>query len=813
MKRLLIILVWLISGVFTAEAQKSEMMQETLTDDLVNYATAKTIKKFTGPPEKSMLKSSGSGKTVFKIISENLTEEAILALNYAVEIWEGFFVSTVPVNVFVKLEPLDGNIVAKSRPASFFMNFEGALHENVYYPVALAEKLSGKDMNPENHDIICSFNQNLPWYFGIDGNTPETHYDFVTAVLHEIAHGLGFSGFFKDDGTEGFINNGNHLPSIYDLYVFDANNQQLANSTLFPCPSALLHNALVSGDLRFLTSTGNEKKARFPEVYSPPYWNDCASIYHLADCEGLMKPFAAKGLAIHHPGNEVLAILNEIGWSAPVFDFQPLKDFEEPCAELPVAIEIFSGDVANNFSVNFIFSNNNFETSKSIKLIRNESSGQFKANIPLNYSAGKIEYYFETKTANENIYKFPHAAPDKCLSFKIGPDYIPPVIAHNPQKLLPENADFYMINALAKDNLGINSVIVEYKLNGVLQSPIDLKLTGNENYSGKLQLSNEQFSNGKLEYRIVAEDKSAAGNKKHLPSAGFYSVSFFQSFEPVKSLSSDFESGSSIFAVADFNISRIVGFSDNVLHTLHPYPVSALKDEKYNLIAQLKYPIILQEDGEMRFDEVVLVEPGEKGTEFSEDFFWDFVVVEGSKDKGSTWIPFLPGYDSGAHENWETAFVNSTVNNKSQAVGSQNMFLQNVIRLTENTGFYAGDTVLFRFRLASDNSLNGWGWAIDNLEIQTTLATDSDLIVQKSIHAYPNPFFNKFFVDFSAIENLGQIHIIVTDIIGKTVYKKDNISFFGNPESIELPGVSSGIYLLKITDGKKELFAGKMIKK
>jgi hypothetical protein len=87
------------------------------------------------------------------------------------------------------------------------------------------------------------------------------------------------------------------------------------------------------------------------------------------------------------------------------------------------------------------------------------------------------------------------------------------------------------------------------------------------------------------------------------------------------------------------------------------------------------------------------------------------------------------------------------------------------------------------------------------------------MIAQKSIHAYPNPFDNKFFVDFSAIENLGQIHIIVTDIIGKTVYKKDNISFFGNPESIELPGVSSGIYLLKITDGKKELFAGKMIKK
>jgi hypothetical protein len=65
--------------------------------------------------------------------------------------------------------------------------------------------------------------------------------------------------------------------------------------------------------------------------------------------------------------------------------------------------------------------------------------------------------------------------------------------------------------------------------------------------------------------------------------------------------------------------------------------------------------------------------------------------------------------------------------------------------------------VLFRFRLATDHSLNGWGWAIDNLEIQTRMATDSDLIVQKSIHAYPNPFDNKFFIDFSAFENSDQI--------------------------------------------------------
>lgn len=363
------------------------------------------------------------------------------------------------------------------------------------------------------------------------------------------------------------------------------------------------------------------------------------------------------------------------------------------------------------------------------------------------------------------------------------------------------------------DNIGVKSVKVEYRLDGVLQPPLELKFMNEEDYSGMLCLEGVECGKGKLEYRIMAEDKSVAGNKRYLPSTGFYSVNFFQPLEPVKSYASDFEAGSSDFVGADFSVSRMVGFSDNILHTVHPYPVSAFKNEKYNLVAQLKYPVILEEGGEMRFDEVVLVEPGEPGADFSGDLFWDFVVVEGSKDNGFTWVPFAPGYDSGSNETWETAFVSSTVNNKSQAVGSQNMFLKNVIQLSGNAGFSAGDTVLFRFRLASDNSLNGWGWAIDNLEIQTTTITDSDLVVQKSIHVYPNPFDSKFFLDFSALEERDQFEILITDIFGKTVYQKHGLTSFGGRESIELPNLKSGIYLIKVVEEGKLTFAAKVMKK
>ena len=44
------------------------------------------------------------------------------------------------------------------------------------------------------------------------------------------------------------------------------------------------------------------------------------------------------------------------------------------------------------------------------------------------------------------------------------------------------------------------------------------------------------------------------------------------------------------------------------------------------------------------------------------------------------------------------------------------MFRNHLIKLRPT--FTAGDTILIRFRLFSDNKTNGWGWATDNIYIQ-----------------------------------------------------------------------------------------------
>jgi hypothetical protein len=64
----------------------------------------------------------------------------------------------------------------------------------------LANALTGSDLDPSNPDITAQFNSAIgttcpfpgTWYYGLDGNPPAGQIDFVTVLLHELAHGLGF---------------------------------------------------------------------------------------------------------------------------------------------------------------------------------------------------------------------------------------------------------------------------------------------------------------------------------------------------------------------------------------------------------------------------------------------------------------------------------------------------------------------------------------------------------------------------------------------------------------------------------------------
>ncbi len=808
-----------IVAIGNAAGQKQELVNEIKGYIPIDIASDEINESFTPPPDSFLLKSAKSAKCNIVVNYVNFPEEAKKAFEYAVSIYEQNISSTVPIVISATWESLDGNILAKGGSSSFHKDFNSAIVPNVYYPVALVEKLSGKAWNDEKDaDIVCSFDSKRPWYFGSDGNTPRTKYDFVTVVLHEITHGLGISGFLNVEDGLGKINTPGNNPSIYDYFIFNLQNQRISDNSYFPSPSSQLLQQLTSNNLNFTcVDDCNFTKA---EIYAPSKWNSGVSIYHLKNtstCSNskreLMSSSIKKGEAIHTPGENIFHIFSEIGWNAIPFALKEIKDYGKAVANLPVQTKFIGSLQVDCSKVQVIFSTDRFLTKDSVTLTYNSAEKIFEGSIPLNFYLGKVQYYFDAVTSDNKILTYPSKATKKVLKFKIGPDYYSPILHHNPTKIISNINPEIRFSATASDNTGISSVIVEYKINNVAQKSIQLNCQTNDVYCGKLNLPAHLTSSDKLEYRIVAVDESERNNKKFMPMKGFYKVNIFEPKAPASGFYTDFNSVSNNIISTDFEVTTPAGFSDGNLHTNHPYQQSNITNERYNLIAQLNTPIILKENGIMKFDEVVLVEPGNVGANFTDKDFCDFVIIEGSKDNGKTWQPFVDGYDSRVNEEWESKFSSTLKSSTSSATGHKNMFWENSINLTDNKYFAAGDTVIFRFRLASDKSVTGWGWAIDNLNIQM-LNTSCDKIADvNDVKIYPNPFTNSLFIDCSKLSNSSKVEIMITDLVGKTVYRETKYDSLFNPKlQINLPDIKPGIYIASITDADLNTITQKIIK-
>ncbi len=172
---------------------------------------------------------------------------------------------------------------------------------------------------------------------------------------------------------------------------------------------------------------------------------------------------------------------------------------------------------------------------------------------------------------------------------------------------------------------------------------------------------------------------------------------------PVITYENNFNSTTNDFSGQGFSIESLSGFGSPAIHSNHPYANST------NYSYLLLVPITVAPAQAMfSYDDIAIVEPGENGTVFGDQYFYDYVVVEGSAD-GINWIPLAPGYDCRYNSAWLNAWNTS-------AAGDSAMFVHHEINLLNN--FSAGQKILIRFRLFADVSANGWGWAIDNLSIQ-----------------------------------------------------------------------------------------------
>jgi hypothetical protein len=252
----------------------------------------------------------------------NFPAEGKAAIEKATSIWANYLVSQVPIRLKVTWQALSGSTLAVSGATKIYRNFAGAPYQNIWFPVPLAESLAGRDLNNGEDDITLNLSNKFNWNYATDGKPVAGKYDLVSVVLHELGHGLGFSGSFSlntsnaAQGQWGQSSSG----TIFDVFLQDSKNILLTNTAIYGNPSAGLLAVMTSGSLYF--GLKNTKfKNNLPKLYAPNPYVEGTSISHFdettypsGNANSLMSPKVQAGEVVQNPGDLLLNAFFEMGW-------------------------------------------------------------------------------------------------------------------------------------------------------------------------------------------------------------------------------------------------------------------------------------------------------------------------------------------------------------------------------------------------------------------------------------------------------------------------------------------------------------------
>jgi hypothetical protein len=813
-RSLLFLVLILLTGTLSAQ----ELKRVDMKNPVVCYASHVNCKSHVPPPKEYFLHKAAKIKTanIEVTYSAGFPTAAKTAFDHAVGIWETTITSSQTIKVQANWSNLAENVLGSAIYWSAFANFKGAQKLNIFYPVALAEKISGQELNdPDDFEIFANFSANVDWYYGTSGVPAPTQFDFVTIVLHEIGHGLGFSGSFSVDATQGEVGAfDSPIPIIYDAFVENSSAVKIIQG--FDSPSTGLRTQLTSNNLRINIS---KTPTAVAQLYAPSTYSAGSSISHLNEnsypagsSHALMTPQIGFQEVNHDPGSLAMGILSDIGWEVVRADHTPIPNTETLTGPYTATIKLINDAAVqydpNNVKLNYTSNNTTFT---QVTMTPTGNANEFSAPIPTPPSIPWIYGYFisvgdnvgRTALFPGKIVDVGSAETQQLLVFRIGPDTEKPKIVHIKKPFLKDSDTQIEISAIISDNIGIGSASVEYSLNGAAPQTMPLVLTEPEEDSVYTALLNfgDLDDGDEIQYTISAIDNSNSPKTSTSPETGVHEVGVFGFTAPANSYVNNLNVASSDFFGNGFSIATPTGFTSPAIHSDHPYQAGdAFPGNELNLTYLLKVPIRVSEDHPwFRYDEVVLIEPGSPGTVFGDPEFFDYAVVEGSLDLGETWTPLADGYDSRDNSDWQTKY-NSVIDGSgnSTSTGTATLYRGRGINLTDV--FDDGDEIIIRFRLFSDQLATGWGWAIDNVSIQDpALAAEKGL--EAALSVYPNPTKGNIVVSAEGVAS-PYFNIQLLGAQGKSLYRASQETTHGRmTHTIAADGIPAGVYFVKISNG------------
>ena len=242
------------------------------------------------------------------------------AFEFTVGIWSAMLQGTVPVVINARFDPLGGSatsaILGQAGATSIHRDFAGAPRAGTWYAAPLANELAASDLNGAGTaEISAQFNSDVDnstvlgsvdWYYGTDGNVgPDI--DFVSVVLHEICHGLGFFDTVLAS-TGAWAHSG--LPDIFGRNLASPGVGQFDALT-----NAQRMAALTSGNVFFNGSHVVSVNGGSGKIYAPNPYQNGSSISHWDTSftpNQLMEPFYG---GVNHNSGLGVPALQDLGWT------------------------------------------------------------------------------------------------------------------------------------------------------------------------------------------------------------------------------------------------------------------------------------------------------------------------------------------------------------------------------------------------------------------------------------------------------------------------------------------------------------------
>ncbi len=349
------------------------------------------------PKRPTLGRTARTAQSSFVVTYSGFTPEARAAFQYAVDLWSAYISSPVPIRIKAELKYLGGFfggsiILGGAGPENWF----SPTSTNLWHPVALANKIEGRDLDNTESDIIAIFNNHadVGWYFGTDGDPPMGQYDFVTVVLHEIGHGLGFVsgasiGRGEDAGKAFLRDRDPSRPAIYDSFVVNGSGTAI---TSFDDPSADLLTQFTGNNLFWDGAEGKAANSGTrPKLYAPSSFSSSSYIhldentYPAGNQNSLMTPLQSKGEMIHKPGPIALGMLEDMGWTIntpPMFATETTTRSvaENTAAGVNIGDVVSATDEDKNDTLTYSLRGTD-ATSFAIE----STTGQLKTSAALNY--------------------------------------------------------------------------------------------------------------------------------------------------------------------------------------------------------------------------------------------------------------------------------------------------------------------------------------------------------------------------------------------------------------------------------------------